>query len=200
MKDSSGREPKPASISFLIRLLPALPIVLAAALLAPRALALPYVVFRPSPLNCYQLYYAGSGGRIPLLGTEKMASVVVGDVDGNGLADELVYADTRSGGLGYYRIPSDARWHPENDRVIPGVAADAVPLAVVRTSATGSPGLIVCHSAAAGYTSAVMPDGKGVRRGRQAQRLQGRPCVVDQWCRDVVERRRHGAGSRRALG
>ncbi len=152
MKDSLGRS---LSAAMLI-------LVAAAVIAASPCSALPYLVFRPSPGNCYQLYYAGSGGRIALLGTEKMADVVVGDIDGDGLENELVYADTRSSGLGYYKIPADGKWHPENDHVIPGVPADSVPLTVLRIGGNYTPGIVILNSASSGATYGVMPDGSGL--------------------------------------
>lgn len=153
MKDSTGR------LSILARL--ALAIAGIVAVSASTALAAPYLVFRPSPGNCYQLYQPSTGARFVLLGTEKMANVVVGDVDGDGLENDLVYSNSVSGGMGYYTIPSDGKWHPENDHPVPGIPTDSVPLAVLRLNASGYPGILVFNSASTSYTCASMPDGSG---------------------------------------
>ncbi len=120
------------------------------------------VVFRPAPGGPYQLYVPASGASMTLTGTEKMADAVVGDVDGDGLQDDIVYHNSLTGGLGYYRIPADGTYLAQNDHAIPGVPGDSIPLTVLRTSASGSPGIIIFKSQAAGTSGALLPSGAGL--------------------------------------
>jgi hypothetical protein len=122
----------------------------------------PYILFRPSPGNCCQLYFAGTGGRIALPGTEKMTGIVIGDLDGDGLENEIVYRDATSGGLRWYKIPQDAKWRTQNDHAVPNTPSDAVPQAVVRLGGAGTLGAILFSSAAYGQTCAIRSDGWGI--------------------------------------
>lgn len=120
------------------------------------------ILIRPTPGGVYQLYVPATAERLNLPGTEKMNHAVVGDVDGDGREDDIVYNNALTGGLGYYVIPGDGTYHSENDHVIPGVPADSVPLTVLRTSVSGSPGIVIFQSQSAGTSGALLPTGVGL--------------------------------------
>ncbi|MHB9036683.1 MAG: GH116 family glycosyl hydrolase [Armatimonadota bacterium] len=118
------------------------------------AVVRPAVVFQPSVGTNYVLYMPDTRERIVLQGTAGMQNAIVGDVDGDGLEDDLVYHDSSAGGLRYYAIPPNGLWHLENVHVVPGAHTDAIPLTVLRQGGTGTPGLVVYKSAAAGQSYA----------------------------------------------
>ncbi len=118
------------------------------------AVVRPAVVFQPDLGSNYVLYMADTHEQIVLQGTAGMADAVVGDVDGDGLENDLLYRDSSAGGLRYYMIPPDGSWHPENVRVIPGSHLDGVPLTVLRQGGPGTLGLAVYKSASAGQSYA----------------------------------------------
>lgn len=130
-----------------------------AILLATPGLTAPIsvIVFQPKAGSAYQLYVPSTGKTITLAGTEKMGNAVIGDVDGNGQEDELLYNDLTTGKLGYYRIAYDGVWHPAYDHAIPNTPMDAVPLAVVREGGAGTTGIIIYNSL--GQTYGMYPDG-----------------------------------------
>ncbi len=73
----------------------------------------------------------------PLYGTEKMADCIIGDLDGDGAEDEIVYRTGLPNTIGYYKIPADGQYHPENDHLLWAVAQDPIPQTIIRQAATG---------------------------------------------------------------
>lgn len=106
-----------------------------------------------------QMYLSGTKTVVPLVGTERMRNAVVGDVDGNGLNDEIVYTNAIKGGLGYYKVSANGAYAASNDHAILNTPIDAIPLTVVRTSASGTIGQIVFKSASLGQAYYIRPDG-----------------------------------------
>jgi hypothetical protein len=123
------------------------------------AAAGPVIIYQPSSAGMNQMYVAGTKTVVPLASTEKMRNVVIGDIDGNGFDDEIVYTDATKGGLGYYKIPGNGVYTAANDHAIPNTPTDAIPMAVVRTSASGSTGQVVFKSASLGQAYYIRPDG-----------------------------------------
>lgn len=142
----------PVALAFVLSLLVLLPVLAAAAIE-------PVVVYQPVAGGNYKMYVPATRQVIDLAGTSKMRAAIIGDVNGDGLEDEMVYANAATGGLGYYRISGDGQWRSTNDRAIPYVHSDAIPLAVVRTGGTGTTGRIVYKSASAGRAYHIMPSG-----------------------------------------
>lgn len=142
----------------LLGLILALAIGLTVSSSALQAAVRPAVVFQPYDEADYRLYMANTRQQITLVGTSLMQNAVVGDVDGDGLEDELVFHDGSSGGLGCYEIPPDGIWRPQNLSVVPGVHSDAMPLTVLRTGGNGTPGLIVYTSPSNGQAYAARLD------------------------------------------
>jgi len=93
---------------------------------------------RASGVGPLWAYSPATGTDRPLLGTDKMANCIIGDLNGDGAEDEIVYQTDEPFALGYYKIASDGAYHPENDFLVSGLTADdAVPQAIVRDAATG---------------------------------------------------------------
>lgn len=116
------------------------------------------VVYQPATGRNNELFIPATKARIVLQGTEKMSNAIIGDLDADGLEDDLVYTDRVNGGLGFYEIPGDGRWRPERDHAI-STPKDAVPLTVLRTGGIGSPSVLIYNSASAGGTFALHASG-----------------------------------------
>ena len=56
---------------------------------------------------------------LPLENTLHMERPVLGDCDGDGLEDDIVYCSP-DGSMSYYEIPLDGLWDPDNVTKIPG--------------------------------------------------------------------------------
>ena len=143
-----------------------LPIIMLCMLLLPTALLATVrqaVLYRTGTGSAYQLYVASTKEKITLLGTEKMNNAILGDMDGNGRQDDIVYTNASTGGLGYYSIPSDAAWHPERNFAIPNTHKDAVALTTIRTSSTSLAETIVYRVTSTGQAYSITRSG-GSRR------------------------------------
>ncbi|MCX6344176.1 MAG: DUF6067 family protein [Armatimonadetes bacterium] len=119
----------------------------------------PVIVFRTAPGTDYQLYVPSAKDTVTLAGTASMNNVVIGDVDGDGAEDEMVYSSAVGGKLGYYKIPGDGLWHPEQNYAIPNTPIDAVPLTVLRTGGLGTIGRIVYASQIYRKSYSISPTG-----------------------------------------
>lgn len=125
----------------------------------------PVVVYQPAAGRANEIYVPSTQTQIVLQGTEKMSKAIVGDLDADGIADDLVYADSVNGGLGYYEMPRDGAYHREMDHTIPA-PKDAIPLAILRTGGTGSPSVLIYNSATSGGTFAMQATGATTMIGK----------------------------------
>ena len=126
---------------------------------AARSAVTPVIVYRSAPGGAYRMYVPSTQAVVNLAGTEKMNNGVIGDLDGDGYEDELVYTSAGGTGLGYYKIPGDGLWHPERDHRVPYTPSDSVPLTVVRTGGVATVGWIIYASKSSGRSWRVKPDG-----------------------------------------
>ena len=126
---------------------------------AVQAAVTPVIVYRPAPGAAYAMYVPSTKAIVTLDGTEKMNNAIVGDVDGDGYEDEIVYTNAGGAGLGYYEIPGDGLWLPERDHTIPYTPSDAVPLTVVRKGGVGTTGRIIYASKSTGRSWRIAPNG-----------------------------------------
>ena len=157
------------------------------------------VLFRTSAGSPYQLYVAATREVITLAGTQNMNNAILGDVDGNGRQDDIIYTNASTGGLGYYSIPSDAAWHSERNFAIPNTHRDAVSMTTIRTSAYSLAETIVYRAASTGQAYSITRSGSGSRAlGRMDKayavdaKLRGYKSDLASWVNGVGMKWREG--------